>query len=149
MSAESMLMCSLWGASCNLWATCSLRGSPHDVQWRSTITIANRTHWSSVFRKSKFLAYHILNFYKNHILPSRQFSNLITLTLQVVSMFGTTYCCEELFLIMKYTKSTLLSQVSDHHLSNFAVIVFNNYWIQRGSHLINCWWTFKMQDWKL
>ena len=38
-----------------------------------------------------FLACHILEFYKNHLVLSRWFSNLIHHTQQVGSMFGATY----------------------------------------------------------
>ena len=51
---------------------------------------------------SKFLAGNILDFYKNHMLPSGRFLNLITRTQQVVGMFGTTYDCERLFSKMNY-----------------------------------------------
>ena len=44
--------------------------------------------------KSKFLAYYILGFYKNYMLPSKWFSNLITHTQQEVNMFGAIYHCE-------------------------------------------------------
>ena len=48
--------------------------------------------------KSKFLACHILIFYKKKtnpcVVPSGQLSNLVTHTQQVGSMFGTTYFCE-------------------------------------------------------
>ena len=56
--------------------------------------------------KSKFLAYHIFNFCKNHMLASGWLSNFITHTQQVVIIFYTTYCYEQLFK-MKHTKSTL------------------------------------------
>ena len=41
--------------------------------------------------KSKFLAYHILNFFKSNVLSSRRLPNLISYTQQEVSMFGIIY----------------------------------------------------------
>ena len=57
--------------------------------------------------KSKFLACHILNFYKNHVFPPGQFSH----TQQLVRMFGSTYCYEQLFSKMKQAKSMLYLQL--------------------------------------
>ena len=55
--------------------------------------------------KSKFPTW--LDFYKIHMVPCGWFSNLITNTQQIVSMFGTTYLCEQLFSKMKHAKNTL------------------------------------------
>ena len=56
--------------------------------WRSTIIIVDGTHWSSLIRRSEVQVYacNNLNFYKNHLLLSRWFPNLITHTQQVMSM---------------------------------------------------------------
>ena len=67
--------------------------------------------------KSKFLVCHILDFYKNHMLPFGQFPNFIPHTQQVVNIFATTYCCEQLFSKMKHAKSMLHSQLLNHHFS--------------------------------
>ena len=37
-------------------------------------------------------------------------------------MFGSTYCCEQLFSKMKYTKSHLRSQLSDRHLNDILLL---------------------------
>ena len=68
--------------------------------------------------KAKFLACHILYFYKNNMLPYEGFTNLITHTHQVANMFDTTYHYEQLFSKMKNTKSTLHSQLLNGHLSD-------------------------------
>ena len=47
--------------------------------------------------KSNFLAYHILNFYKNHKLSFGRFPKLITHTQLVVRLFATTYRCKQFF----------------------------------------------------
>ena len=63
--------------------------------------------------KSKFLTCHILNFCKNHMLLSIAYSDLITHTQQIVSMFDFKYCCEQ-FSKIKHSKTTLHSQLSNH-----------------------------------
>ncbi|ELU12807.1 hypothetical protein CAPTEDRAFT_80861, partial [Capitella teleta] len=55
--------------------------------------------------KAKFSSCSLFNFYKNVIVPSGQFPSLIDNALQVVSMFGSTYRCEQLFSKMKFSKS--------------------------------------------
>ena len=40
----------------------------------------------------------------------------------IVAMFGGTYCCEQLFSKMKYTKSRLRSMLSDRHLNDILVL---------------------------
>ena len=113
------------------------------------ITTAEGTYWSSVFRfKSKFLACHILDFYKNFVFPSEQFPTLShTHTQQVVSIFGTTYCCKQLFFKIKHAKSILHSQLSNHHLLNVILLSnssFNHnitsFWLQITKCLINKLW---------
>ena len=68
----------------------------------------------------KFLACYILNFYKNHIFPFRQFSNLITHTSKLCLTF--TYHCDQLFTKMKHDRSTLHSQLSNHQLSDVLTL---------------------------
>ena len=58
------------------------------------------------------------DFYKNPILLCGQFLNLITHTLQVVSMFGTAYYWKQLFFKKKHAKNMLRLQLSNHHLAN-------------------------------
>ena len=70
----------------------------------------------------KFVACHFLNFYDNHILPSGWFSKFITHTQQMVSLFGTTYYCEQLFSKVKHNKSTLYWQLSNHQLSDVLLL---------------------------
>ena len=43
-------------------------------------------------------------------------------TLRTVAMFGVTYCCEQLFSKMKYTKSRLRSLLSDRHLNDILLL---------------------------
>ena len=51
-------------------------------------------HCSEYFM-SMFLVFHILDFYKTHVLSSGQISNLITQNLQEVTIFGITECREK------------------------------------------------------
>ena len=60
--------------------------------------------------KSKFLACLILDFNKTAHIQ------------QVVDMFGTMYNCEWLFSKMKHAKSTLHSQLSNHHSTNLLLL---------------------------
>ena len=96
-----------------LWATqgpwsLSLNINTCDVDYEEVILQVQREfinlQYSQVM-KTKFLACYILIFSKNYVLPSGQFSNLITK--QVVCMFVTTYHSEHLFYQMKYAKSLL------------------------------------------
>ena len=57
--------------------------------------------------KSKFLAWYILNFYRNHMLLSGGYLIIITHIQQVSYKFGTKYFCEQLFSRMKHAKSKL------------------------------------------
>ena len=76
------------------------------------------THWSSVFRRFEFqVSYHIFNFYKNSVLLSGRFPNLITYTQHIVSMLDTKHRCEQLFSKIKHARSTLRSQLSNLHLT--------------------------------
>ena len=43
-------------------------------------------------------------------------------TLRIVAMFGGTYCCEQLFSKMKYTKSRLRSLLLDRHLNDILLL---------------------------
>ena len=65
--------------------------------------------------KSKFFTYHILDFYKNHMLSSGWFINLISCTQQEVSMFSTTVTSQQLFSKMKNAENMLCLQLSNHH----------------------------------
>ena len=93
---------------------------PFDIDWRNNITTKVGTHWSSVFRrfKVKYLTCHILNSYKNYVLPSEWFPNLITYIQQVVNMFGITYHWTGVLtqIWMQRTPGMLCLQLSYHHL---------------------------------
>lgn len=46
----------------------------------------------------------------------KKFPKLLNLAARTLCMFGTTYVCETLFSLMKFTKSRHRSQLSDEHL---------------------------------
>ena len=58
----------------------------------------------------------IANFYKEHIQKSTNF-HLYDNAKRVTCMFGSTYCCEQLFSKMNYTKNKLRNRLSDRHLN--------------------------------
>lgn len=77
--------------------------------------------------KAKYLASNLLDFYKLQLLPSGKFPRLTNHALQVVSMFGTTYRCEQLFSKMKHVKSRLRSQLSDKHLYDQLLLATSDF----------------------
>ena len=57
-----------------------------------------------------------VNFYKNYVWGKHQ--NLVDHALKTISLFGSTYCCEQFFSKMKYCKGKQRGQLSDQHLKN-------------------------------
>ncbi|KAG0726949.1 General transcription factor II-I repeat domain-containing protein 2B [Chionoecetes opilio] len=71
--------------------------------------------------KAKYRTVSPLSFFRDLVLPSNKFSNYIEHVKRIVAMFGSTYCCEQLFSKMKYTKSRIRSQLSDRHLNDIPL----------------------------
>ncbi|UYV83646.1 GTF2IRD2 [Cordylochernes scorpioides] len=63
--------------------------------------------------KAKFIEVGVSEFYK--YLPAR-FENTRKLAYEIMSMFGSTYRCEQLFSLMKGNKSPIRSRITDVHL---------------------------------
>ena len=63
-----------------------------------------------------------LSFFCDLVLPSHKFPNYIEHVKCIVAMFGSTYCCEQIFSKMKYTKSRIRSQLSDRHLNDILLL---------------------------
>ncbi|UYV63692.1 hypothetical protein LAZ67_2005323 [Cordylochernes scorpioides] len=63
--------------------------------------------------KAKFIEVGVSEFYK--YLPAR-FENTRKLAYEIMSMFGSTYRCEQLFSLMKGKKSPIRSRITDVHL---------------------------------
>ncbi|UYV60489.1 hypothetical protein LAZ67_1001308 [Cordylochernes scorpioides] len=63
--------------------------------------------------KAKFIEVGVSEFYK--YLPAR-FENTRKLAYEIMSMFGSTYRCEQLFTLMKGNKTPIRSRITDVHL---------------------------------
>ncbi|XP_076034518.1 general transcription factor II-I repeat domain-containing protein 2-like [Oratosquilla oratoria] len=72
--------------------------------------------------KAKFRTSSPLSFFRDIVLPSNKIQKFIAHVQRIVAMFGRTYCCEQLFSKMKYTKSHLRSQLSDRHLNDILLL---------------------------
>ena len=55
-------------------------------------------------------------------LPKEQFPNLRNFASEFLSMFGTTYMCEQTFSKMKLIKSNLRTNLSDNHLKYLLIL---------------------------
>ena len=60
--------------------------------------------------------YSLLEFYKR--LPEQSFPKIKDLARKKMSLFGSTFICEQLFTKMKHTKSKTRSRLTDCHLEN-------------------------------
>ena len=73
--------------------------------------------------KAKFNEACVPRFYK--YLPVR-LETTRKFAYEIISMFGSTYCCEQLFTIMKGNKSPLRSRITDIHLGSVLKITTTN-----------------------
>lgn len=67
------------------------------------------------FIKRKFNETTLIEFYRKYV-PSENFPNLKNHAARLISLFGNTYLCEQLFSRMKQTKSNIRSSITDGHL---------------------------------
>ena len=72
--------------------------------------------------KAKFNTSSPLPFFRDLILPSGNFPEYITHVKRIMAMFGSTYCCEQIFSKMKYTKCRLRAQLSNRHLNDVLLL---------------------------
>ncbi|UYV65724.1 GTF2IRD2 [Cordylochernes scorpioides] len=70
--------------------------------------------------KAKFIEIGVSEFYK--YLPAR-FENTRKLAYEIMSMFGSTYRCEQLFSLMKGNKSPIKSRITDVHLGSVLKLI--------------------------
>ena len=70
--------------------------------------------------KDNYKEGNLIEFYK--CLKPDQFPNLKQLAFSFVSIFGTTYLCEQTFSKMKYVKSSYQANLSDDHLKSILTI---------------------------
>ncbi|UYV79854.1 hypothetical protein LAZ67_18000920 [Cordylochernes scorpioides] len=73
--------------------------------------------------KAKFIEVSVSEFYK--YLPAR-FENTRKLAYEIMSMFGSTYRCEQLFSLMKGNKSPIRSRNTDVHLGSVLKLITAN-----------------------
>ena len=66
----------------------------------------------------------MIDFYK--FLDAKEFPNLKQLVGKFISMYGTTYMCEQTFSRMKYLKSKYRENLSDDHLQSLLIIGVSN-----------------------
>ncbi|PNF43698.1 hypothetical protein B7P43_G14619 [Cryptotermes secundus] len=71
-------------------------------------------------QKDKYRERNLIELYK--FLNSKQFPNLKKFACKFISIFGTTYMCEQTFSKMKYIKSKYRANLSDEHLKSLLVI---------------------------
>ena len=76
---------------------------------------------SSDMLKAKFDSVPIANFYKEYV-PKSTYPNLHDNAKRVMCMFGSTYCCEQIFSKMNYTKNKLRNRLSDRHVNDVLQI---------------------------
>ncbi|XP_076043679.1 general transcription factor II-I repeat domain-containing protein 2A-like [Oratosquilla oratoria] len=74
--------------------------------------------------KDKYREGNLIEFYK--CLMPDQFPNLKKFACSLVSIFGTTYLCEQTFSKMKYVKSNYRANLSDDHLKSILTIGSSN-----------------------
>ncbi|UYV60629.1 GTF2IRD2 [Cordylochernes scorpioides] len=73
--------------------------------------------------KTKFIEVGVSEFYK--YLPAR-FENTRKLAYEIMSIFGSTYRCEQLFSHMKGNKSPIRSRITDVHLGSVLKLITAN-----------------------
>ena len=76
---------------------------------------------SSNMLKAKYNSVPVANFYKEYVQKST-YPHLFDNTKRVMFMFGSRYCCEQLFSKMNYTKNKLRTRLSDRHLNDVLQI---------------------------
>jgi len=67
--------------------------------------------------KVKYNSMPLLEFYRTHV-TSKNFPNLRKHAINLASLFGSTYLCEQFFSKMKHAKSNLRTTITDKNLSN-------------------------------
>ena len=72
---------------------------------------------SSDMLKAKFDSVPIANFYKEYV-PKSTYPHLHDNAKRVMCMFGSTYCCKQIFSKINYTKNKLRNRLSDRHLND-------------------------------
>lgn len=90
--------------------SCSVDNAPEDIQLELI------DFQCDSFLKEKFSSHNLQEFY--HYVSKDKYKNIHKLAARVLSFFGTTYCCEQLFSRMNQVKSVERNKLSDTHLSS-------------------------------
>ena len=67
--------------------------------------------------KDKFNSSSLIDFYKNYV-SREKYPGICKYAMFIISLFGITYLCEQVFFRIKYTKSPARSLLSDSHLED-------------------------------
>ena len=67
----------------------------------------------------------IIEFWK--LVPESKYPHLKQAACRLISIFGTTYCCESLYSTMKFVKSKYRSQLTNQHLTELLRTALTNY----------------------
>ena len=78
------------------------------------------------FLESKFHSESTVDFYNNYVLPSGKYHNILNNAKLIISLFGSTYTCEQVFSKMKYTKNHLRTRLRDDHLDDILLLSSTN-----------------------
>jgi len=74
--------------------------------------------------KSLFKIGNLINFY--YLLPESKYKNIKNFARKMISIFGSTYICEQSFSRMQHIKSKTRSRLSDNHLEDFLKMGITN-----------------------
>ena len=95
--------------------SCPFSIKPNDVPKNLQMELVDFQCESSL--KDKFNSSSLLDFYKKYI-SREKYPGICKHAMFMISLFGSTYLCEQVFSRMKYTKSPERSQLSDSHLED-------------------------------
>ena len=93
--------------------SCPFSIKPNDVPENLQMELVDFQCESSL--KDKFNSSSLLDFYKNYV-SREKYPGICKHAMFMISLFGSTYLCEQVFSRTKYTKSPERSQLSDSHL---------------------------------
>ena len=71
--------------------------------------------------KMAFSQNDLITFYAKYV-SAETFPNLVRLSLRNICLFGSSYCCEQLFSRMKHVKAKSRSLLSDEHLTGIGLL---------------------------
>ena len=63
-----------------------------------------------------------MDLYQKYLIEDENYLNLVENAKIMISIFGSTYICEQLFSKMKFTKSKLRTKLTDSHLDGILCL---------------------------